>query len=92
MYPPFANSVDTDQLDSEEANWSGAVLFIIQYVKFYQQPGSSNQIGWKLEVGMAFFFSMTRVNSTNWPPDGVSKSAGWMANSAGINQTAASAL
>ena len=24
---PFANSVDPDQLDSEEANWSGSALF-----------------------------------------------------------------
>ena len=25
----------------------------IKYVNFYQKPGSSNLIGWKLEVGMA---------------------------------------
>ena len=49
IYPVFANSVDPDQLASEEANWSGSALFVIQY----QQPGSSNLIGWKLEVGMA---------------------------------------
>ena len=31
-YPAFANSVDPDQLDSEEANWSGSALFAIKYV------------------------------------------------------------
>ena len=35
-----------------EANWSGSTLFAIQYLNFYQQPGSSYLIGWKLEVGM----------------------------------------
>ena len=45
----LANSVDPDQ----EANWSGSALFVIQYVKMYQQPGSSNLIDWKLEVGTA---------------------------------------
>ena len=29
MYPAFANSVDPDQLASEEANWSGFALFVI---------------------------------------------------------------
>ena len=41
-----------DQLASEEANWSGSALFVIKYVNFYQKPGSSNLIGWKLEVGV----------------------------------------
>ena len=49
--PAFANSVDPDQLASEEANWSGSALFVIKYVNLYQQPGSSNYIGWQLEVG-----------------------------------------
>ena len=49
---PCLNSVNPDQLASEEANWSGSALFI-QYVNFYQKPGSSHLIGWKLEVGMA---------------------------------------
>ena len=31
IYPAFANSVDPDQLASEEANWSGAALFAIKY-------------------------------------------------------------
>ena len=48
----LANSVDPDQLASEEANWSGSALFVINYVNFYQKPGSSNLIGWKLEVGV----------------------------------------
>ena len=30
--PAFANSVDLDQLVSEEANWSGSALFAIKYV------------------------------------------------------------
>ena len=36
----------------EEANWSGSALFVIKYVNFYLKPGSSNLIGWKLEVGV----------------------------------------
>ena len=50
--PAFANSVDPDQLASKEANWSGSALFAIKNVNLYQ-PGSSNLIGCKLEVGMA---------------------------------------
>ena len=50
--PVLANSVDPDQLASEEANWSGSALFVIKYVNFYRKPGSSNLIGWKLEVGV----------------------------------------
>ena len=30
--PVLANSVDPDQLASEEANWSGSALFAIKYV------------------------------------------------------------
>ena len=41
----FANSVDPDQLASEEANWSGSALFAIEYVNSYQHSGSSNLIG-----------------------------------------------
>ena len=48
--PHIANSVDPDQLASEEANWSGSAPFVIKYVSLYQQPGSSNLIGWQLEV------------------------------------------
>ena len=54
--PCLANSVDPDQLASEEANWSGSALFVIKYVNFYQKHGSSNLIGWKLEVGMSSQF------------------------------------
>ena len=32
----LANSVDPDQLASEEANWSGYALFVIKYVNFCQ--------------------------------------------------------
>ena len=56
MYPSFANSVDPDQLASSEANWSGSALFAVKYVNLYQQPGSSNLIGWKLEKGVASWF------------------------------------
>ena len=48
----FANSVDPDQ-SAEETNWSGSALFAIKYVNLYQQSGSSNLIGWKLDVGVA---------------------------------------
>ena len=51
--PILENSVDPDQLASEEAYWSGSALFVIKYVNVYQKPGSSNLIGWKLEVGVA---------------------------------------
>ena len=51
--PTFANSVDLGQLASEEANWSGSALFVIKYISLYQQPGSSNLIGWKFEVDVA---------------------------------------
>ena len=40
-------------IHAEESNWSGSALFVIQFVNLYQQPASSNLIGWKLEVGMA---------------------------------------
>ena len=50
----FANSVDPDQLASEEVNWSGSVLFAIQYMNLCQQSGSRNRIGWQLEVGVTF--------------------------------------
>ena len=53
MCPAFANSVDPDQLAS--ANWSGDVLFVIQYVNLCQQSGPSNLIGWKLEMGVAIY-------------------------------------
>ena len=35
--PVLANSVDPDQLASEEANWSGSALFVIKYLNFYQK-------------------------------------------------------
>ena len=43
--PAYANSVDPDQLASEEANWSGSALFVIKYVNLHQQSVSSNLIG-----------------------------------------------
>ena len=53
MYPAFTNRVDPDQIAFEKANWSGSALFAIEYVNLYQQFGSSNLIGWKLEMGVA---------------------------------------
>ena len=50
--PASANSVDPDQMASEEANWSGSALFAIWYLNLYQQPGLSNLIGLKLAVGV----------------------------------------
>ena len=55
MCPAFANNVDPDQLASE-ANWPRSALFSNKYVNLYQQPGSSNMIGWKLEVGVSSKF------------------------------------
>ena len=51
--PVLANSVDPDQLASEEANWSASALFVIKYMNFHQKPVPSNLIGWKIEVGVA---------------------------------------
>ena len=45
VYPALANSIDPDQLASEEASWYGSALFVIQYVNLYQQTVSSNLIG-----------------------------------------------
>ena len=61
--PVLANSVDPDQLATEEANWSGSALFVIKYVNFYQKPGSSNLIGLKFEIGAVSLFRMTRVKT-----------------------------
>ena len=49
----MAYSIDPDQLASSEASWSGSAVFVIKYVNLCQKPGSSNPIGWKLEVGVA---------------------------------------
>ena len=52
IYPAFANSLDPDQLASEENSWSGSALFVIKYINIYQLV-SSNLISWQLEVGVA---------------------------------------
>ena len=64
--PVSANSVDPDQLASEEANWSGSTLFVIKYVNFYQKPGSSNLIGWKLEKLIYSAWEGLRRINTPW--------------------------
>ena len=51
--PVFANSADPDQLASGDTNWSGSAMFVVKYVNMYQEPGSSNLIGWKLGLGVA---------------------------------------
>ena len=59
--PVLANSVDPDQLASDRSQliW---LYTVIKYVNFYQKPGSSNLIGWNLEMGVAsYLFSMRRV-------------------------------
>ena len=53
MCPALANSVNPDQLASEEVNWSRSALFVILYVNLYQQSGVSNPIGWQLEMSVA---------------------------------------
>ena len=53
IFPAFANSVDPEQLAS--ANWSESALIVITYMNVYQQSGSSNVIGWKLEMGVASY-------------------------------------
>ena len=35
--PVYANSVDQDQLASDEANWSRSALFVIKYGNLYQK-------------------------------------------------------
>ena len=55
IYPAFTNSVDPDQLASEEANWSGYALFAIKYENLYPKPGLSNLIGWKKWVGILIY-------------------------------------
>ena len=42
--PGFANSVDPDQLASEEANWSEFALFVINYVNFIGLAKSGYEI------------------------------------------------
>ena len=46
-------TLDSEQLASEEVNWSGSALCVIQYVNLYQQSGSCNLFGCQLEVGVA---------------------------------------
>ena len=51
IYPAFANSVDPNQLASEEANWSGSALFAINYVNLFQQSRSSKSDWLKINSG-----------------------------------------
>ena len=44
--PTFANSVDPDQMASEEAIWSGSTLFVIQLVNLNENIIWCNLIGW----------------------------------------------
>ena len=49
----FENSVDPDQMASEEAIWSGSTLFFIQFVNLYEQTTLSYLIGWQSEMSVA---------------------------------------
>ena len=51
--PALASSVDPDQLASEEANWSGSAMFVIQYVNMYQQE---NEWKWRNRRNKTFTF------------------------------------
>ena len=44
--PTFANSVDPDQMASEEAIWSGSTLFVILFVILNENILWHNLIGW----------------------------------------------
>ena len=44
--PTFANSVDPDQMASEEAIWSGSTLFVIQFVNLNENIIWCNLIAW----------------------------------------------
>ena len=51
--PTFANSVDPDQMASEEAIWSGSTQFVIQFVNLNENIIWRNRIGWYSEMGVA---------------------------------------
>ena len=51
--PVLANSVDPDQLASEEANWSGSALFVIKYVNFYQQEAHGPRVAHLSDIATA---------------------------------------
>ena len=44
--PTFANSVDPDQMASEEAIWSGSTQSVIQFVNLNKNIVWCNLIGW----------------------------------------------
>ena len=60
--PKIANSVDPDELASEEDNWTGSALFVIQYVNLCQQSELSNLTGCQAEtvVAVVQIFKATR--------------------------------
>ena len=51
--PTFANSVDPDQMASEEAIWSGSTPFVIQFVNLNGNIIWCNLIGGESEMGVA---------------------------------------
>ena len=51
--PTFANSVDLDQMASEEAIWSGSTLFVIQFVNLNKNIRWCKLISWESEMGVA---------------------------------------
>ena len=54
--PRLCKQCRTRSVGFWRANWSGSALFVIKYANLYQQLGSSNLIGWKVEVGVVSKF------------------------------------
>ena len=61
-WPVLANSVDPNQLASEEANWSGSALFVIKYLNFYQNPRSSNWLEIRSGHGILIYSARQRLS------------------------------
>ena len=49
----FENSVDPDQMASQEAIWSGSTLLLIHFMNLYEQTTLSYLIVWQSEMGVA---------------------------------------
>ena len=61
----FENSVDPDQMASEEAIWSGSTLFFIQFVNLYEQTTLSFLIGWQSETSVANLIYSAGISVNN---------------------------
>ena len=49
----FENSLDPDQMASEEAIWSGSTLFFMEFVNLHEQTTLSYLIGCQSEMSVA---------------------------------------